>query len=98
MNTTLPSHYHRNKYTDEILAGSVEYCGSCHINFLTTEAGDKHRVGKFGLDRRCISPKEAKLIPLVNKYGSIIWKRRGEDHKGYTLVKNYAQSNPISHD
>ena len=84
----LPQNYHRNKYTDEILVGSVEYCDSCHVNFLTTEAGDKHRVGKFGVDRRCISPKEAKLVQMVNKYGSIIWKRRGESARGYSLVKN----------
>jgi len=98
MNTTLPRNSHRNKFTGEILAGEVQYCDSCHINFLTTEAGDKHRIGKFGVDRRCISPKEAKLIPLVNKHGSIVWKRRGESGKGYSLSKNTLVVLQKSHD
>ena len=78
MNIKLPSNHHRNKYTDEILSSAVQYCDSCHINFLTTEAGDKHRIGKFGVDRRCISPEDAKLIKLINKYGAVVYKTRND--------------------
>jgi hypothetical protein len=76
---------HKNRYTNEILAQSVEVCNSCHLNFLTTAAGDKHR--KNG---KCLTPKEAKLIKLINSYGSVIWMRRGESHRGYTLAPKHA--------
>ena len=76
---------HINSWTKEKLANTVEVCPACHLNFLTTEAGDKHRTGKI-TERRCLTAQEAKLIKLVNVYGSIIWKRRTESHKGYSLA------------
>ena len=71
----LPPHHHRNRYTGEILPQSVEVCNVCQLNFTTTAAGDKHRSGKLG-ERVCLTPKEAKLVKLINKYGSVIYKTR----------------------
>jgi hypothetical protein len=73
--TLMPSRHHKNRYTDEIIHQAVEVCNACHLNFLTTAAGDKHRTGKPG-NRSCLTPKEAKLIKIRNKYGAIIYKTR----------------------
>jgi hypothetical protein len=29
-------------------------CTACDLNFTSTSAFDKHRVGKLGVDRRCL--------------------------------------------
>jgi hypothetical protein len=76
---------HINSWTKEKLANTVEVCPACHLNFLTTEAGDKHRTGRMTA-RKCLTPKEAKLVKLVNTYGSVIWKRKEDASKGYVLV------------
>jgi hypothetical protein len=71
---------HKNRYTNEILAQSVEVCNACHLNFVTTAAGDKHR--KNG---KCLTPKEAKLIKLMNQYGSIIYKARNDKNPRWSF-------------
>lgn len=76
--TKLPRNHHRNRYTGEILPQSVEVCNACHLNFATTKAGDKHRTGKLG-SRSCLTPKEAKLVKLINKYGAVIYKTRNDN-------------------
>lgn len=65
---------HRNPWTRELLENKVQVCTSCRKNFGTTEAGDSHRVGACGVDRRCISPEQALLVPIENQYGSIVWR------------------------
>jgi hypothetical protein len=65
---------HRNPWTGERLENKVQICPACHKNFGTTEAGDSHRIGEFGVDRRCIGPEQAKLVPIENPFGSIIWR------------------------
>ena len=75
--TKLPNHHFRNRYTGEILYRSVEVCNACHLNFLSTAAGDQHRSGKPG-NRSCLTPKEAKLIKMQNAYGSVIYRKRGD--------------------
>jgi hypothetical protein len=87
---TLPGKHFRNTHTGEILAQSVEVCSGCHINFATTEAGDKHRVGAFGKDRRCITPEEANLIKLVNDHGAVIYKRRDDADPRWNFKIVYA--------
>lgn len=88
--TKIPGKHHINKYTGEIVAQSVEICSGCHINFATTEAGDKHRAGVFGKNRRCLTPKEAKLIKLINDYGAIIYKRRDDSDPRWNFEIVYA--------
>lgn len=66
---------HFNRYTKEELQNFVEVCSGCHLNFATTEAGDKHRIGVIGKDRRCASPEDVGLKKVINKYGAAIYKR-----------------------
>jgi hypothetical protein len=64
---------HFNRYTNEELKNSDQICSSCHLNFSSTRAGDKHRIGTFGKDRRCASPKEVGLVKNINPYGAIVY-------------------------
>ena len=64
---------HRNPKTAEWLENKEQVCPACFENFGTTEAGDAHRVGEFGLDRRCILPSEARLIPVHNQFNTVVW-------------------------
>ena len=58
---------HRNGRTGDLLNNREEDCSECFENFATTEAGDLHRVGEFGIDRRCINPEIVGLIHLENR-------------------------------
>ena len=40
------------------LAGSRNQCGGCREYFNSNAAFEKHRTGKFGVDRRCLTPDE----------------------------------------
>lgn len=64
---------HVDPRTGQRLSTTEQICVSCGFFFKTTEAGDLHRVGRFGFDRRCIHPSEARLIPVPNAFGSIVW-------------------------
>jgi hypothetical protein len=65
---------HRNPRTKQWLENREQVCPSCFENFGTTEAGDAHRIGVPGMDRRCLTPEMAKLIATTNKFGTIIWR------------------------
>lgn len=65
---------HRNPLTNQWLENREQVCPGCHINFGTTEAGDAHRVGTFGQDRRCIKPENANLVEVTNKFGTSVWR------------------------
>lgn len=39
-----------------------EHCAGCCETFSGTTAGDKHRIGEHGVDRRCASPAERGLV------------------------------------
>ena len=62
---------HKNKWTGEHLAQEIEVCSGCHRNFLDTPSGDAHRK-----NYACLTPKEANLKALVNKFGSVIYARK----------------------
>lgn len=51
-----------------------EHCPACHETFSTTRAGDAHRKGTPGIDRRCISPADAGLVMVEG-----VWQRPGTD-------------------
>lgn len=36
----------------------LEHCKSCHETFSGTSAGDMHRTGRHGVDRRCLTAGE----------------------------------------
>jgi len=65
---------HKNPKTRQWLENREQVCPSCFQNFGTTEAGDAHRVGNPGEDRKCLWPEEAKLIATENKFGTTIWR------------------------
>ena len=45
-------------------------CQGCKEYFNSTTAFEKHRTGKFGLDRRCMTPAEMTALGmLVNSAG-----------------------------
>lgn len=62
---------HKNKWTGEELAQSVEVCSGCHKNFLDTPSGDAHRK-----NFACLTPIQANLKALTNQFGSIIYARK----------------------
>lgn len=66
---------HINRYTGELLRNIEQVCSACHLNFATMAAGDGHRVGKFGLDRRCANPVDVGLIKTQNKFGAVVWSK-----------------------
>ena len=38
--------------------GRMEHCPACHKTFTGATAGDMHRVGTHGVDRRCLAEAE----------------------------------------
>jgi hypothetical protein len=38
------------------------HCSGCHRTFTTVGASDKHRIGEFGVDRRCTDPATVGLV------------------------------------
>ena len=70
---------HRNSKSAQLLENWQQVCPACFKNFNSTEAGDRHRIGTFGIDRRCASPDEVGLIPIPNKYKTIVWRTRNGD-------------------
>lgn len=65
---------HRNSKTGQILENGQQVCPVCFENFNSTEAGDMHRNGDFGSQRRCLDPADAGLVPIQNKYKTIVWR------------------------
>ncbi|MFI8448208.1 FDXHR family putative zinc-binding protein [Streptomyces erythrochromogenes] len=49
------------------------HCAACHTTFSTDNAADKHRQGRFGIDRRCVDPATAGLTPVTKPYG-VLWQ------------------------
>lgn len=49
------------------------HCPACCQTFSTDSAADKHRQGRFGIDRRCVDPAEAGLVPAEKPYG-VLWQ------------------------
>ena len=72
---------HKNPRTKQLLENREQVCPACYENFGTTEAGDAHRIGVPGVDRRCIRPDAANLIQTTNKFGTTIW-RKNDGTKG----------------
>ena len=44
----------------------------CHETFSCESAAEKHRVGMFGVDRRCAHPAEVGLVAREQAYG-LLW-------------------------
>lgn len=57
-----------------------QHCPSCHLTFNSTSAGDMHRVGRHGIDRRCVNPMSVGLIAKeMDGYSVWMMPREGQD-------------------
>lgn len=54
------------------------HCPACHITFNSDSAAEKHRVGKPGIDRRCVDPATVGLVPVEQPWGTC-WQAPGSD-------------------
>jgi len=54
------------------------HCPACHRTFSTDGAANKHRIGKFGTDRRCADPATVGLVPVQKPYG-VLWQHPGPE-------------------
>ena len=83
---------HKNKWTGEELDQEIEVCSGCHKNFLDTPAGDAHRN-----NYACLTPTQANLKALVNKFGSIIYARkRAKKPYGYKTLTRTSEKDKLS--
>lgn len=57
------------------------HCAVCCETFNSDSAADKHRVGKPGVDRRCLPPAEAGLVAVEQPWGTC-WQAPGSDPRG----------------
>ena len=64
---------------------SRAHCPACCETFSTDSAANKHRVGKFGVDRRCVDPAEAGLVANEKPYG-VLWSFPAPEG-GYTAAR-----------
>lgn len=48
----------------------------CHRTFSCDSAADKHRVGQFGVDRRCVDPASVGLVAHEKPWG-VLWSHAG---------------------
>lgn len=48
-----------------------EHCTECHLTFTSTPAGDDHRIGEHGVDRRCRSVSE--IAGRKRSNGALRW-------------------------
>jgi hypothetical protein len=61
-----------------MLENRQQVCPACLENFNSTEAGDLHRRSYEGVSPFCISPEEAGLIPIANRFGTLAWRVRSD--------------------
>jgi hypothetical protein len=54
------------------------HCPACCRTFSCDSAADKHRIGKFGIDRRCTDPAEVGLVAVDKPYG-VMWQHPGPE-------------------
>jgi hypothetical protein len=50
----------------------------CHRTFNSDSAAEKHRVGKPGVDRRCVDPATVGLVAVEQPWGPC-WQAPGAD-------------------
>lgn len=55
------------------------HCPACHRTFSGDSAADRHRVGQFGVDRRCADPAEVGLVRSQQPWGEM-WSYPSSDN------------------
>ena len=69
---------HINKLTGEVLAQGVQICPTCHKNFSSDDAWEKHWDRKKLRGQQCMSPEEVGLVAFNNSKGATIYRTRGK--------------------
>lgn len=73
-----------------ILGRSRNQCGGCKQYFNSVPAFDKHRTGKYGVDRRCLNDEEM-LAKKMEKNAAGFWTtglmNQAEKDRAYALRK-----------
>lgn len=54
------------------------HCPACHRTFNSDSAAEKHRVGRPGVNRRCVDPASVGLVPVEQPWGTC-WQAPGTD-------------------
>lgn len=62
------------------------HCASCHESFTSDTAFDEHRVGAFGVDRRCLTPDEMSDSGILRDRRGYWMSSRGSDPE---TLRNY---------
>lgn len=61
------------------LTGNRCQCPTCGEVFSTENNFNKHRKGKYGKDRHCVSPEKVGLVLVMVKDGCL-WKTASDDN------------------
>ena len=73
-----------------VLGSSRNQCGACRQYFNSVPAFDKHRTGKYGVDRRCLNEEEM-LSEKMAKNAAGFWTtglmNQAEKDRAYALRK-----------
>lgn len=64
---------HVNRWSGEVLENKEQVCPACHLNFGTTEAGDKHRDLSSTVFL-CHNPLSVGLVSVENDFGTLVWR------------------------
>lgn len=56
------------------------HCPACHETFSSESAADRHRVGKHGVDRRCVDPATVGLVAREQPWGTC-WGLPGDPNR-----------------
>jgi len=61
----------------KMLTGNRNQCQTCKEYFNSNAPFDKHRTGRYGIDRRCLTPDEMRAKGMfINSAGYWITKAR----------------------
>lgn len=73
---------------------SRAHCPACHHTFSSDSAANKHRVGKHGVDRRCVDPATVGLVATEKPYG-LLWSHPAPEG-GYAALHTPAALCPVA--
>ncbi|PJN00825.1 hypothetical protein CG740_23255 [Streptomyces sp. CB01201] len=56
---------------------SRSHCPACCRTFSCDSAADRHRQGRFGIDRQCVDPATIGLVAVTKPWGQM-WQNPGD--------------------
>lgn len=78
-----------NQQTRRTLTGHCNQCPTCGEYFNSTSAFDKHRVGEYGIDRRCMTVDEMVAAGMV-KNAKDFWLTRARAQRSNSSLTREA--------